>query len=324
MRAGKHVYVEKPLAHNLWENRKLAKIAKETGVATQMGNMGHSSEGIRQVVELLRAGAIGEVKESHSWCHATRWTNGLTGLPLGTSVKPVGFDWDLWLGPREEMPYHKEYTPVTWRDFWRFGCGAIGDFACHDMDATVWAYDLKEPETVQIYPIGQSDHEIAPFGEIGYFEFKAKGKQKDMKITWYADPGAPPTTKLSPKISALKARIAIRRNQRNHSMRWSRGRTSHISSGIESLCQASRKTIRRTGGHHRDWIDAIKGGPAASSNFEYASRLTEIALLGVLSVRMGGAMIRWDAENMKAIGLPEADQYIKERPSAQDGKYRSS
>ena len=198
--------MEKPLAHNLWENRKLAKIAKETGVATQMGNMGHSSEGIRQVVELLRAGAIGEVKESHSWCHATRWTNGLTGLPLGTSVKPVGFDWDLWLGPREEMPYHKEYTPVTWRDFWRFGCGAIGDFACHDMDATVWAYDLKEPETVQIYPIGQSDHEIAPFGEIGYFEFKAKGKQKDMKITWYAGSGRPAHHETFPENFQLSKR----------------------------------------------------------------------------------------------------------------------
>jgi len=179
MRAGKHVYVEKPMAHNLWENRKLAEIAKETGVATQMGNMGHSSEGIRQVVELLRAGAIGEVKESHSWCHATRWTNGLHDLPLGSTIPQPDFDWDLWLGPREEIPYHEDYTPVKWRDFWRFGCGAIGDFACHDMDATVWAYDLAEPESVQIYPIGQSNEEIVPHGELGYFDFKAKGRDRE-------------------------------------------------------------------------------------------------------------------------------------------------
>ena len=313
MRAGKHVYIEKPLAHNLWENRKLAEIAKETRVATQMGNMGHSTEGIRQVVELLRAGAIGEVKESHSWCHATRWTNGLMGLPLGTSIPPVGFNWDLWLGPQEEIPYHREYTPVTWRDFWRFGCGAIGDFACHDIDATVWAYDLKTPESVQIYPIGQSDHEIAPHGEIGYFEFKAKGNQKDMKITWYAGSGRPRHHESFPENFSLSKRGLLFEGTKGTIQCDGAGGGPRIfPQELRASIKRPAKTIRRTGGHHRDWIDAIKGGPAASSNFEYAARLNEIALLGVLSVRMGGAVIRWDAKNMKAVGLPEADQYIKE------------
>ncbi len=313
MRAGKHVYVEKPMAHNLWENRKLAEIAKETGVATQMGNMGHSSEGIRQVVEPPRANAIGKVTQAHSWCHATRWTKGLTGLPLGTSVPQVDFDWDLWLGPREDIPYHKDYTPVTWRDFWRFGCGAIGDFACHDMDATVWAYDLAEPETVQIYPIGQSNEEIAPYGELGYFDFKKKGKQKEMKITWYAGSGRPDHHETFPDNFALSNRGLLFEGAKGTIQCDGAGGSPRIfPQELRSSIKRPKKTIRRVGGHHRDWIDAIKGGPAASSNFEYASRLTEIALLGVLSVRMGGAKIHWDAKNMKAIGLPEADEFINE------------
>ncbi len=313
MRAGKHVYVEKPMAHNLWENRKLAEIAKETGVATQMGNMGHSSEGIRQVVELLRAGAIGEVKESHSWCHATRWTNGLHDLPLGSTIPQPDFDWDLWLGPREKIPYHEDYTPVKWRDFWRFGCGAIGDFACHDMDATVWAYDLAEPESVQIYPIGQSNEEIVPHGELGYFDFKAKGKQKDMKITWYAGSGRPDHHDSFPENFNLSKRGLLFEGTKGTIQCDGAGGGPRIfPQEIRTSIKRPEKTLRRTGGHHRDWIDAIKGGPSASSNFEYASRLTEIALLGVLSVRMGGAKIKWDAKNMKAKGLPEADQYINE------------
>lgn len=313
MRAGKHVYVEKPMAHNLWENRKLAEIARETGVATQMGNMGHSSEGIRQTVELLQAGAIGEVKQAHSWCHAFRWNPGLTGLPLGTTTMPVGMDWDLWIGPREPVPYHSAYTPVTWRDFWRFGCGAIGDFACHDMDATVWAYDLETPESVQVYPIGQSNEEIAPYGELGYFVFKGMGKQKPMKINWYTGSGRPPHHESMPDNFQLKNRGLLFEGTKGVIQCDGAGGAPRIfPQELARSINRPAKSIRRVSGHHSDWIEAIKGGPASSANFEYSSRLTEIALLGVLSVRMGGAEIRWDPKNMKAKGLPEADQYIKE------------
>lgn len=313
MRAGKHIFVEKPLTHNLVENRQIAKVAEETCVATQMGNIGHSSEGIRQTVELLQVGAIGEVKQTHSWCNATRWTNGLSGLPLGTSVKPIGFDWDMWLGPRELIPFHEDYTPVKWRDFWRFGCGAIGDFACHDMDATVWAYNLKTPESVQIYPIGQHNDEIVPHGEIGYFNFKAKGKQKAMKITWYAGGGRPGRHESFPDTFHLSKRGLLFEGTKGVIQCDGAGGAPRIfPQELRESIERPPKSIRRTGGHHRDWVDAIKGGPKASSNFEYAARLNEIALLGVLSVRMGGAEIKWDPKNMKAKGLPEADQFIDE------------
>jgi hypothetical protein len=284
-----------------------------TGVATQMGNSGHSSEGIRQTVELLQAGAIGDVSQSHSWCHAFRWNPGLTGLPLGSTTKPVGMDWDLWLGPREPIPYHSALTPVSWCDFWRFGCGAIGDFACHDMDATVWAYDLALPETVQVYPVGQSNEEIAPYGEIGYFDFKAQGKQKAMKINWYTGAARPPHHETMPENFKLGNRGLLFEGTKGVIQCDGAGGSPRIfPQEFRNSVTKPEKTIRRTDGHHRDWINAIKGGPAASASFEYSARLTEIALLGVLSVRMGGAETRWDAENMKAIGLPEADQYIKE------------
>lgn len=143
MRAGKHTYCEKPLTHNIWEARRVAKVARESGVATQMGNDGHSRVGIRQTCEWIWDGAIGPVREVHAWVRTNRWNKTLMGRPEGTPPVPPGINWDLWLGPREPRPYHPAYTPVTWRDFWAFGCGGLGDFGCHDLDAAFWASTLR-------------------------------------------------------------------------------------------------------------------------------------------------------------------------------------
>src|SRR5262245_29244703 len=118
MRAGKHVYCEKPLTHNLWEARQVARVAKETGVATQMGNQGHSADGIRETVEWIHSGALGPVREVHAWVGARRWNPTLTGRPKEEVPVPAGLNWDLWLGPREQRPYSSAYVPVAWRDFW--------------------------------------------------------------------------------------------------------------------------------------------------------------------------------------------------------------
>jgi predicted dehydrogenase len=152
LKMGKHVYCEKPLTHNIWEAREVAKVTKETGLITQMGNTGHAADGIRETVEYLRAGVIGEVKEFHAWVPAGRWLPGLKGLPQGQSTMPIGFDWDQWIGPREMVPFHNDYVPVTWRDFWDYGCGALGDFGCHDMDSVTWAFDLQSPDTCRYFP----------------------------------------------------------------------------------------------------------------------------------------------------------------------------
>jgi predicted dehydrogenase len=315
MRAGKHIYCEKPLAHNIWEVRKMRDVARETGLATQMGNQGTSQDNLRLTVEYLRAGAIGTVRESHSWVSATRWLPGLNRFPEESTPIPDGFNWDLWLGPTSWHPYNKVYTPVKWRDFWDFGCGALGDFGCHDMNSAAWAFNLQRPESVEVAPAGNNGSTvIAPYGEIGYFKFAAKGEQPSYKLTWFSGGLRPDLPELLPEDIKLVSRGALFIGDKGIILN---------NGGIDSAPQIFPESLRdsftppsptipRSKGHHREWIDSIKGGPAAMSNFEYAARLTEIVLLGVLSLRLGGKKVYWDATNMKAKGLPEADNIIQE------------
>lgn len=313
MRAGKHVYCEKPLTHNIWEARLVARVAKETGVATQMGNNGHSTEGIRQTVEYLRDGAIGTVREVHSWVPAVRWNPALQGKPRETPMVPAGLNWDLWIGPRELRPYHPAYAPVAWRDFWTFGCSALGDFGCHDMDSATWAFDLPAPESVEIRPAGYTDSEIAPYGEIGYYRFAGAGSRPPVNLTWYSGGLTPPRPDALPENKVLLKRGVMFVGEKGIIECGGAGGAPTIyPESLRTSYHPPAQTLVRSKGHHRDWLDAIKGGPPASSNFEYATRLTEITLLGVLSLRLGGAKIWWDAANLKAKGLPEADGLIKE------------
>src|SRR5208282_582322 len=192
MRLGKHVYCEKPLTHNIWEARKVAQVAKEMGVATQLGNHGHSSETLRQTCEWIWDGVIGPIREVQIWVRAGRFNRSLTGRPTDAAAMPAGLNWDLWLGPREPRPFHPAYAPVTWRDFWAFGTGTMGDFGCHDLDNSLWALDLNAPLSVEAFPAGNMDAEIAPHGEICYYEFGPRGDKPPVKITWYDGGLQPP------------------------------------------------------------------------------------------------------------------------------------
>jgi predicted dehydrogenase len=154
--------VHHKLTHNIWEARTVARVARETGVATQMGNIGHSTEGMRATCEWIWDGAIGTVREVHAWVGANRWNTTLTGRPTDTPPVPPGVNWDMWIGPREPRPYSPAYTPVKWRDFWAFGGGGLGDFGCHDLDAAKWALDLRQPGSVEAHPAGQMNEEIGP------------------------------------------------------------------------------------------------------------------------------------------------------------------
>lgn len=315
MRAGKHVYCQKPLTHNIWEARKVREVAQETGVATQMGNQLHALDSIRQTVEFLRAGAIGTVHEAFSWVGATRYWKGLSGYPTKSMKVPKGFNWDLWVGPTTFRPYNSVYTPYTWRDFWDFGDGSLGDFGCHDMDAATWAFDLESPESVQVFPAGNGgSSEVAAYGEIGHYYFAAGGKLPPFKLTWLTGGLLPEHPADLPRNIKLKSRGAMFIGEKGIIL-TNGGPGSSPEIFPESLRESFTPpppSIPRSKGHHREWIDAIKGGAPALSNFEYASRLTEITLLGVLSLRLGGEKIYWDNKNMKAIGLPEADQIIRE------------
>lgn len=313
MRANKHVYCEKPLTHNIWEARMVKKTASESRLATQMGNQLHSSQNIRQTVEYLRAGAIGKVSEVYAWVPATRWTVSLKGVPTSTSPIPKGLDWDLWQGPRKARPFHETYAPVAWRDYWDYGCGAMGDFGCHDLDAAIWGLKLGLPETIEMHPAGYNDKDIAPYGEIGYFQFPASEKHPPVKITWYSGGLKPQHPSLIPDSIELPSRGSLYIGEKGMLL-YSGGRSTPqlFPESLEESFKLPAPTLASSNGHHRDWIDAIKGGAAASSHFEYGAHLTEITLLGVLSLRLGGKKIYWDAENMKAKGLPEADELIEE------------
>ena len=311
MRAGKHVYCEKPLTHNIWEAREVARLAKETGLATQMGNQGHSTVGIRETVEHIRAGTIGKVREAHGWVGTKRWNPALTGKPAKADPIPQGLNWDLWLGPREKRDFNQAYFPVAWRDFWAFGGSTMGDFGCHDMDSATWAFDLRAPSRVEAMPVGPTDDEIAPHGCAIYFDFPARGSQPALRFTWH-DGGLRPAQHEALGAFPLPRRGVLFVGEKGVIQCDGAGGPPRVFP--ESLRASAGKppvTIKRSNGHHRDWIDACKGGEPASSNFEYGARLTEIALLGVPALRMRKP-IEWDAVNMKAVGRPEADSVIRE------------
>ncbi len=312
MRRGKHVYCEKPLAHNVWETRQVAKAAKETGMATQMGNQGHATEGIRETVEWIADGAIGAVREVHAWVPATRWNKTLLAPPTDTPPVPAGVNWDLWIGPREVRPYHPAYSPVTWRDFWPFGCGALGDFGCHDLDAAFWALDLGSPESVEAWPAGHTHSEMAPYGEICYYHFGSRGERPPVDVTWYSGGLRPPRPKELPAGKSLPRRGVLFVGDKGLMLCSGSGRKPQLLP--EAKMKAYKRpapTLPRSNGHHRDWLDACKGGPAASSNFSYSTRLTEVVLLGIVALRTG-KKLDWDASRMKVLNAPEADAFIKE------------
>lgn len=184
MSLGKHVYVQKPLAHTVWECRELLKAAEKYKVATQMGNQGYSNEGTRQCAEMVWSGAIGNVTEVHAWTNRPVWPQGAVAAPSPTPV-PSTLDWDLWLGVAKERPYSEDYLPFIWRGFYDFGSGSLGDMACHILGAPNMALRLTVPTAVEcISQEGKSDT-FFPAKSVIRFDFPARGSMPPVKIFWY-------------------------------------------------------------------------------------------------------------------------------------------
>jgi len=310
MRRGKHIYTEKPLTHNIWEAREVARLARETGVATQMGNQGHSKVGIRQTVEFLHDGVIGTVREIHAWNDGGRWNPTLLSKPEGNPAVPAGFNWDLWVGPREPRAFHPAYHPMTWRDFWAFGCSRIGDFACHDLDAATWAFDLRDPVKLDAFSVGPTDDEIAPHGCVVYYDFPARGGKPAPRVTWYDGGMRPRSPEALGDFRLPRRGVLFVGDKGAIQCDGAGGAPRLFPVNLRASYQAPKETLKRSPGHHREWIDACKGGPAAGSNFEYGANLTEIGLLGLLAVRAGKA-IDWDARSMSVKGRPDLEPIIR-------------
>jgi predicted dehydrogenase len=326
IRAGKHVYVEKPLTHTVWEARQLTLAARQHGVATQMGNQGHSGNGIRELCEMIWADAIGPVREVHCWTDRAKgwWPQGLL-RPPGSDPVPAYLDWDKWLGAAPARPYLHElpknlqtgsstkvYHPSSWRGWWDFGCGALGDMACHIMDCPQMALKLGPPDTVEMVSSSPRVPEMPPVESILRYEFPARGELPPCVLTWYDSGQKPPKP---PEMEAEKldgnGMILI-------------GDKGKIFCGVYGqnprLLPESRmadykrppKTIPRVPGDssHQDWIRACKGGPPACSNFDISGPFSEWVLLGNVALRVG-KKLQWDSKNLRVTNAPEAEIFIK-------------
>ena len=310
---GKHVYCEKPLTHSIHEARKITEAARQAKVATQMGNQGHSGEGIRLTVEWIRDGAIGDVREVHSWSHTgAGWAGNRTARPKETPPVPSGLDWDLWLGPAESRPYHPAYAPYNWRGWWDFGTGANGDMACHNMDPAFWALELGHPISVEASSSGINP-ETTPSTSTIHYQFGARKNMPPVRMTWYGGGLMPPRPEeLEPGRELTgggNGILFVGDKGKIMCPGWG-GNPRIIPETKMKAYKRPPRTLARSKGHHRDWIDACKGGKPASSNFDYAGPMTEVVLLGNVALRTG-KKLAWDGHNMKATNAPEADQYIR-------------
>jgi predicted dehydrogenase len=322
IKAGKHVYVEKPLAYSIYEVRKLTEAARQAKIATQMGNQGHASEDIRNVCEWIADGAIGAVREVHAWTTHAVWPQGIE-RPKETPPVPDDLDWDRWVGPAPYRPYHPVYLPGTWRGWWDFGTGALGDMGCHVLDAPYWALNLGYPTSVEasasIYVSGISwdktlNTESYPRASIVRYEFAARDDMPGVTLTWY-DGGLTPPRPAELEEDRQMGNMfggVIFIGDKGKIMGGGHGGASARIIPESKMKQYNRppKTIARSPGHHAEWINACKSGKAAGSNFDYAGPFTEVVLLGNIALRMMHKKLYYDGPNMKVTNLPEANEYI--------------
>lgn len=315
IKRGKHVYCEKPLAHSIHEVRQLMQAAKEYKVVTQLGNQGHSSDSIRRFCEWIWDGAIGKVHTIHAGCAAVN--SGVDVLPRLKEQHPVPqtLDWDLWLGPAMRRPYHPAYLPGSWRGWVPFGNGTVGDWICHVVDPVFWALDLGAPATIQATvkdwdPKTQGD--AFPKGDVIRFEFPANAKRGAITLTWYSGTEKiPPAPELEADDKAVQTGAYVMGDKGTILY------GSHGAGGVRIIPDAKmeaykqpEKTIPRVKGHHEDWLEAIRAGRKAGSDFSYGGPLTEIALLGIIAMKFPGKKLEWDAETQRFKNAPEANHWL--------------
>jgi len=309
IRAGKGVYCEKPLTYSIYEARTVAQAAREAKVATQLGNQGHSTDDIRRAVEWVRDGAIGKIREVHVWAGENRIPE-FTERPKETPPVPKGLHWDLWLGPAPERPYHPAYAPLVWHYWWDFGGGKLGNFGCHTLDTAVWALDLKHPTLVEASSTPLNS-ETTPIASTCHYKFPALGSRPPLDLFWYDGGIRPPRPDCLEPGRDLPSRggsLLVGDEGAILSGTWSASPRIIPEKKMREY-ELPEPTITRSRGHRRDWIDACKGGPPASSNFDYGARLTEIVLLGVVAIRTG-TTLHWDGPNMRATNAPQLDPII--------------
>jgi len=303
MRLGKHCFTQKPLTHSLYEARRLAEIAREMKVATQMGNQGTASGGLRKAAALVRAGALGTVKEVHVWTNRPIWPQG--SLRPVDATAPSYLHWDLWLGPATERPYGHGYHPFAWRGYWDYGTGALGDMACHTMNMPFMALDLRNPTSLEAETSGHNKVSY-PRWSIIHYTFPAGGNRPELTMIWYDGGKRPPAELLGGEEPAKSGSLLIGTKGNLYSTGDNGGSYQLIGNATETAVE-----FPSSPGHFEEFVRAIKGGPPATSNFpDYAGPLTETVLLGNLAV-WAGKKIDWDAHKLRATNAPEVEPIVK-------------
>lgn len=304
MHLGKHTFCQKPLAHSIYEVRRLSEIARQKKVATQMGNQGTAGSELRRCAALVRAGAIGTVSEVHVWTNRPIWDQ---GIPRRES-KPVpsNLHWDLWLGPAKERPYADGYHTFSWRGWWDFGTGALGDMACHTVNLPFMALDLRNPTSVVAETSG-TNKDSYPKSSLIHFQFAANKLRPAVKLVWY-DGGKLPPKDLLPEENYSDSGSLIVGDKGRLYTTGDYGENGRILGGT------GLKDVKfpESPGHFEEFVRAIRGGEPAMSNFhDYAGPLAETILLGNLAVWADGKTIEWDAKHMRATNAPEVSSIIR-------------
>lgn len=321
---GKHVYVQKPLTQTVGEARELLRLARMNGVVTQMGNQGHAGEGIRLVKEWITAGLLGEVREVHVWTNRPIWPQGFQEWPK-EDPKPANIDWEAFIGRQQMRPFSRQIHPFSWRGYQDYGCGALGDMACHLMDASYWGLDLGAPTSVELKKIVDPSKVAFPKQAIVEYQFPARGSMPPVKLTWYEGGLKPEKPKeMGERNFNQGGQLIVGSKATVYD-----GTDYCISPRIipESLHQElgtsgkfPPKTIPRVfpgtpeaGSPYKEWSAAIRAGnpKGCGSNFEYSVPFTETVALGTMAILLAevGKKFTWDGKAMKT-NLPEADALL--------------
>lgn len=318
---GKHVYCEKPLTHTVEEARLLREAAQRAGVVTQMGNQGHSNDGVRRIKEWIAAGIIGEVREVHSWTDrpAVFWPQGMPAPDHSKGAPPIPKDlaWDLWLGVAEQRAYDPAYVPFKWRGYFDFGCGALGDMGCHIMDAAYWSLDLGVPERITA-STSEVNAVSYPKQTHVVYEFPARSGMPAVDYHWYSGDIYPALPSWLRDYNPFRGNI-----MRNGSLIVGDGMailTDTYSESARILPRDKFIEVRQNlpkpslprveGSHFEDWTNAIRTGGQACSNFAYAGPMTETVLLGAVAIRVG-RQLNFDTNSGTFAGDTEANQFLR-------------
>jgi predicted dehydrogenase len=314
---GKHVYVQKPLTQTVGEARELLRLSRLNGVCTQMGNQGHSGEGIRLVKEWINAGVLGDVREVQIWTNRPIWPQGMQEWPEAEAI-PAGLDWDKFLGRAPNKPFSTAIHPFKWRGYQDYGCGALGDMACHLMDAAFWGLELGAPTSVELKQIDGASKSIAfPKSAVVEYQFPARGNKPPVKLTWYEGGIKPekPAQMEETRQLAKGGQLIIGSKATVYDGNDYCNSPRIIPDELHKELQPSfpPKTISRPdpiGNPHKEWMRAIRANnpSLAGSNFEYSCPFTEMVSLGTMAIQVGGKFT-WDPVAMKT-SLPEANKLL--------------